>query len=110
MFQASAAGSPRRYWLIDTRLLLPRLANEAAQVEFYAHRSWWPEEAFFGLGPDSLRREHANFSLGNTVVGGSGAVRTGRLLTLGGRAEYPAAAVGTGTREEHTQRRDALPG
>ncbi|HOC17563.1 MAG TPA: BamA/TamA family outer membrane protein [Vicinamibacterales bacterium] len=96
VFQASAAGSPRKYWLIDTRLLLPRLANEAAQVEFYAHRSWWPEEAFFGLGPDSLRREHANFSLGNTVVGGSGAVRTGRLLTLGGRAEYLRPRSGRG--------------
>lgn len=96
VFQASAVGSPRKYFLIDARLLMPRLANEAAQAEFYALRSRWPEEAFFGLGPDSLRREHANFSLGNTVVGGSGAVRAGRLLMVGGRAEYLRPRSGQG--------------
>jgi hypothetical protein len=93
---ASALGSLKKYWVLDARLAMPRLADERAQVEMYAQRLSWPEEAFFGLGPDSLRRAHANFSFENTLFGGSGAFRARRLLSLGGRAEYLRPRAGPG--------------
>ena len=93
---AFAMGSPKKYWMLDARLAFPHLAGGAVEAEVYAQRSSWPEEAFFGLGPDSLRRAQANFSLENTVGGGSGAVRAGRLLSLGGRAEYLRPRAGRG--------------
>ena len=99
VLSASAMGSVKKYWLLDARLLMPTLAGDAAQVEVYAQRSSWPEEAFFGLGPDSLRREQANFSLENTLVGGSGAVQAGRLLSVGGRVEYMTPRAGRGRSE-----------
>ncbi|HSK08083.1 MAG TPA: BamA/TamA family outer membrane protein [Vicinamibacterales bacterium] len=96
VLSASAMGSLKKYWVAEARLLMPRLADDTAQVEVYAQRFSWPEEAFFGLGPDSLRRSQANFSLENTLVGGSGALRAGRLLSLGGRVEHMLPRAGRG--------------
>lgn len=93
---ASAMGSVKKYWVLEARLLFPDLAGGAAHAEAYAQRTSWPEEAFFGLGPDSLRREQANYSLENTLVGGSGALRAGRLLSLGGRVEHMNPRAGRG--------------
>ena len=54
-FSAFAAASFQRYWMVDTRLTLPRLANERVSVDVHAQRYEFPDEDFFGLGPDSQR-------------------------------------------------------
>ncbi|RPJ77052.1 MAG: hypothetical protein EHM24_00895, partial [Acidobacteria bacterium] len=99
VFSASALGSFQKYWVLDTRLLAPRLANEAAEVEVYAQRSSWPEEAFYGIGPDTPGRVHTNYSLENTLFGGSGAVKAGRLFSVGGRVEHMNVRAGRGRSE-----------
>jgi hypothetical protein len=96
VFSASALGSVKKYWLLETQLLMPQLANNALQLEMYAQRSSWPQEAFFGIGPGALRRAQSNFSLENTIAGASGTVRMGRLPSLGDRIEYLRPRAGAG--------------
>ena len=51
-FSTFAAGSFQRYWMVDARVKLPRLARERISVDVHAQRYDFPEEDFFGLGPD----------------------------------------------------------
>src|SRR5262245_7379489 len=54
-FSTFAAASLMRYWMIDARVQMPRLANGRAAIDVHAQRYDFPEEDFFGLGPDSRR-------------------------------------------------------
>jgi hypothetical protein len=87
VFSAAAIGSLAKYWLLDARLLVPDLAGGTGFVEMYGQRYDWPREAFFGLGPASLRREQSDYGLRNTVVGMHGGLRLTPLLSVGGRVE-----------------------
>jgi hypothetical protein len=81
-FSTFAAASLSRYWMVDARLDLPRLARGRAALEVHGQRYSFPEEDFFGLGPDSLRQNAVIYGLQNTVVGGSGTFRPTRWLNL----------------------------
>jgi hypothetical protein len=80
---AFAAVSVKQYWIIDARLQMPRLANNRAGVEVHAQRYDFPEEGFFGLGPDSLRDNEVTYGLANTVIGSSGTYRPTPWLNVG---------------------------
>ena len=60
-FSAFAAASLQRYWMLDTRLMLPRLANERVSVDVHAQRYEFPDEDFFGLGPESTKHNRTVF-------------------------------------------------
>ena len=77
-FSAFAAASFQRYWMLDTRLTLPRLANERVSVDVHAQRYEFPDEDFFGLGPDSRRVDQVVYGVSNSVFGGTGSVRPRR--------------------------------
>ena len=81
-FSTFAAASFSKYWMIDARLQMPRLANNHAALEVHAQRYDFPKEDFFGLGPDSNRDDEVTYGLGNTVIGGSGAYRPTTWLNL----------------------------
>ena len=51
----SPLASFKQYWMVDARLQLPRLANETVAVDAHVQTLRFPEEDFFGLGPDSAR-------------------------------------------------------
>jgi hypothetical protein len=96
-----AIASFQRYWLIDARLRMPRLARERASLDLHAQRYDFPDEDFFGLGPGSRRADHVTFGLRNTVVGATGALHPRRWLALGGSVDYLAPridALGDGRR------------
>ena len=95
-FSAFAAGSFKKYWMIDTRLTMAQLADGAAFMEFYGQRYDFPQEDFFGLGPDSRREDHVTFGLRNSVVGVSGGVRATPWLSIGGRIEHLTPRIGRG--------------
>jgi len=97
-FSAFAAGSFKKYWLLDARLLFPRLAGGAAFAEIHGQRYDFPQEDFFGLGPDSRREDHVVFGIQNSVVGTTGGVRLAPWLSVGGRIYYLMPRVG-GTRD-----------
>jgi hypothetical protein len=90
---AFAAGSLKKYWMLDARLALPRLARERASLELHAQRYDFPEEDFFGLGPESRREDLTAYALANTVVGATAAYRPVRWFSLGGSIDHLAPSV-----------------
>jgi outer membrane protein assembly factor BamA len=82
-FSTFAAVSVKQYWILDARLQMPRLANNRAGIEVRAQRYDFPEEGFFGLGPDSLRENEVTYGLANTVIGASGTYRPTPWLNFG---------------------------
>ncbi len=94
-FSAFAAASFQRYWMLDTRLTLPRLANGAGSIDIHAQRYDFPTEDFFGLGPESARADHVTYGLANSVFGGTGAIRPMRWLTVGGGLDYLTPQIST---------------
>jgi hypothetical protein len=81
-FSTFGAISFSRYWMLDARLQMPRLANNHLAVEVHGQRYDFPKEDFFGLGPDSNRDDEVIYGLTNTVIGGSGTYRPTGWLNL----------------------------
>jgi outer membrane protein assembly factor BamA len=94
-FSAFAAASFTKYWMIEGRLVLPRLVDGRVFVDLHARRSDFPEEDFFGLGPDSLRENDVTYGLFNTTAG----VITGYMpvpwFTLAGTVEHLNPSIST---------------
>jgi hypothetical protein len=92
-FSAFAAASFSRYWMIDARLTMPRLADNRAFLDIHGQRYDFPEETYFGLGPASLREDEVTYGLQNAVVGASGGVRATPWLTFGGGIDYLTPSI-----------------
>jgi outer membrane protein assembly factor BamA len=99
-FSTFAAASMSKYWMIDARLRLPRLANNHAEVEVHAQRYDFPKEDFFGLGPDSSRDNEVMYGLTNTVIGGSGTVRPTTWLNLSAGVDHLRPTITATTEPE----------
>lgn len=87
-FSAFAAASFQKYWMADARLKMPRLARERISLDIHAQRYDFPDEDFFGLGPDSLRENHATYGLRNTIAGATAAVQPVTWFSVGGGVDY----------------------
>ena len=87
-FSTFAMASFKKYWLVDGRVQLPRLLDERLAVDLHAQAFDFPEELFFGLGPDSARADLVTYGLENTTVGGSVAARPASWLTVRGGADF----------------------
>jgi hypothetical protein len=92
-FSGFAAGSFKKYWMLEARMRLPRLADEHLALDIHALRFDFPEEDFFGLGPDSSRDDHVTYGLRSTVVGGTVAFQPVRWLSISGSSEYLAPRI-----------------
>ena len=92
-FSTFAAASFKKYWMIDARLQMPQLAGGRAAIDVHAQRYDFPEEHFFGLGPDSHRDDAVTYGLGNTVFGVSGVYRPTRWLNVGATMEHLMPAI-----------------
>ncbi len=95
----SGAISSKKYWVAEARLSTTALARGRAFADAYVRRREMPEETFFGLGPDSRRRDITTFTLRDTVVGASGGVRLAPWLAVGGGVEGLAASTADGQRK-----------
>ena len=91
-----AAGSLKKYWAIEARAIFPELANGYVFAEGWATRREYPQEDFFGIGPDARRADQVNFGLRRTIVGARGGVRPVRPLRVGGSVQYIQPALGRG--------------
>lgn len=94
----SGAVSVRTYWLAEARLGTTAIANGKVFADAYVRRREMPEETFFGLGPNSRRRDISTFTLRDTVVGASGGVQLKRWLAVGGTIEGLTASATDGQR------------
>lgn len=92
-----AAGSLKRYWALEARLVYPVVVGGKLNVEGYARRYEYPQEDFFGLGPDSRRADRADFNLHGTVAGGRVFARPVSALSFGGGVEDMRPRVGRGS-------------
>jgi hypothetical protein len=104
-FSTFAAASFQRYWMVDARLKWPRLAGERLSVDVHAQRYDFPEEDFFGLGPESRREDHVLYGMKNSIVGATAAVHPAPWLAFGGGADYLTPRVRA---DEDDRRLDAL--
>lgn len=97
IFRASAVGSIRGAYLIDTELDMPRLASEHFTVNLYGVHRNYPQLQYYGPGPDSSKNGRSDYRFEET----SFAVRTGlrpvRPLRIGVHGSYMFFNVGPGT-------------
>jgi hypothetical protein len=92
-----AAASISRYWATEARLTFPKLANNHLMVETWAGHRDYPQEDFFGIGPDSARDNRTNFAIRSDLFGARLGVRPVPIVLAGGGAEYVRPTLGSGT-------------
>ncbi len=90
------AVSLRRYWMGEVEVALPRLAGGRAFASVLARRSDYPEEDYYGPGPNSRLQDRVNFRHLQTLVETTGGVRLSRWLSLGGGVSYINPSIGSG--------------
>jgi Omp85 superfamily domain len=102
-FRASAAASLKGYFIAQGSLRFPGTQSEdfytwanGPYVEVYARRRDFPQEDFYGIGPDSSEDARSNFALRDTFIRVTPAVRRG-YLTAGANLGYLDPSVGSGT-------------
>jgi hypothetical protein len=91
-----AAGSIKRYWATEARMTFPRLAHNHLHLEAWGSRRDYPQENFFGIGPDSNRDDRSDYAIRTDHVGGRAGVRPVEHLLVGGDAEYLKPRLGAG--------------
>ena len=82
------AVSLKKYWAVQGSFDLPRLAGGWLTVGTYARHQNYPQEDFFGVGPDARREDHTSFKIVNTMAGGRAGVKPSARLAIGGGVEY----------------------
>ena len=97
VFTTTSAFSLRRYWIVESALDVPRLGSNRLSAQLYGRRRDYPQEDFFGLGPDSQVEDQTDFRLTDTAARGSLAFHLTPWLTAGGAVEYLAPDVSRGT-------------
>jgi Omp85 superfamily domain len=101
--RTSAAASVKGYFIAEGSLRFPGTQSEdlytwanGPYVEVYARRRDFPQEDFYGIGPDSLEDARSNFALRDTFVRVTPGVRQG-YLTAGVNLGYLDPSIGSGT-------------
>ena len=92
-----AATSTRRYWATEARLTFPKLASKRLLLETWAAHRDYPQEDFFGIGPDSARANQTSFALRSDVFGARAAVHPLPIVLAGGGLEYLRPKLDRGT-------------
>jgi hypothetical protein len=87
------------YWAAEARVRFPRLAGGHLQAEAYGRSHDYPQEDYFGLGPDTPRSAQADFKLRAETFGARAAVRVVPVAAVGAGVEYYDPRVSDGTDE-----------
>jgi outer membrane protein assembly factor BamA len=103
-----AAGSVKRYWATEARLRFPRLADNHLHLEAWASHRDYPQENFFGLGPDSNRDDRSDYAIRTNHFGGRAGVRPVSHLLVGGGLEYLQPRLGSGQNDRFPDTADAF--
>jgi hypothetical protein len=91
-----AAGSIKRYWALEAKARYPLTPRDRLMAEGYVRKYDYPQEDFFGLGPDSQRSNRTTFDIHGQYVGGQLIAQPVRPLTFGGGVEYLWPTVESG--------------
>jgi hypothetical protein len=114
-FDIFGAASIKRYWAAEVRLRFPELAGKRLLLETWAGRRDYPQENFFGFGPDSLRSDRSDYAFRTNLFGGRAGVRPFPVVLVGGGVEFLQPVVGRGRNDrvpnlEDTFDTSAVPG
>jgi Omp85 superfamily domain len=90
------ATSRQLYWATEARLSFPKLADRRLMFETWAAHRDYPQEDFFGIGPNSLRANQTSYAIRSDFVGAKAGVRPHPILTVGGGVEYLNPRLGSG--------------
>lgn len=104
-----AAGSLKRYWATEAQITFPRVANDRLYFTAWASRRDYPQENFFGLGPDSARDARSDYAIRTTLFGGRAGVRPVRQLLVGGGLEFLQPRVGQGRNDKYPDVTETFP-
>ena len=96
-FQISGAISPRLYQFYDLKLGAPKLLGGKLFTEFYSRYRSYPQEDFFGLGPNSRKQDRTNFALEDSRFDISLGWNWTKWLTTGVTAGHLKTNIGRGT-------------
>lgn len=101
--KASAAASIKRYFIGEGSIRFPGTIGQdeytkasGPYVEVYGRRRDFPQEDFYGLGPDSALSQRSNFAVRDSFGRVTGAVET-RWLKAGVNGGYLDVTSGAGT-------------
>ncbi len=95
-FRAHATGSVKLYEHLELHLDAPRLAEERFFAEFSTRYRNYPQENFWGLGPEVDESRRTNFRLEDLLITGAGGFRPLKRLRIGAMAGYLRANAGPG--------------
>ena len=90
------AASLKKYWAMEARVAAPDLPGGRLIGGVVASLREYPQEDYFGLGPDSRRDDRSSFRLRTTEVSGIGGVRLAPVVTIGGGLGFIASRTGAG--------------
>lgn len=108
-FQTSGAISPRIYQFYDLKLGAPKLLGGKLFTEFYSRYRSYPQEDFFGLGPNSRRENRTDFALEDSSFDVAVGWNWTRWLTTGVKAGYLRTNIGRGTDRRFSDTEDVFP-
>ena len=91
-----AATSTRLYWATEARVTFPRLAGRRLHVEAWAAHRDYPQEDFFGIGPDAARANAVSYSITSNLFGTKVGVRPASIVLVGTGVEYLHPEIGPG--------------
>jgi hypothetical protein len=102
-FKTSAAASTKTYFSGETSVRFPGtigqddyFKSEGPYIELYGRRRSFPQEDFFGLGPDSRLSNRSDFALRDTIGRVTGGYQRGRLQ-VGIGLGYLDVSIDSGT-------------
>ncbi|HVL70000.1 MAG TPA: BamA/TamA family outer membrane protein [Vicinamibacterales bacterium] len=95
-FRASAAATMKGYRIGEVSLAFPGVERDGLLLSVYARRRHFPQEDFFGLGPESRVELRSNFALRETLAQATAGIRRDRLVA-GATAGYLDPSIGGGT-------------
>src|SRR5262245_3044678 len=101
MLELWGAGSIKGYWATEARLTFPRVASNHLYFSAWARHRAYPEESFFGLGPDSDRDARSDYAIRTNHFGGRAGVRPFTHLLVGGGLEYLEPRLGAGQNDNY---------
>lgn len=96
MLDLWAATSARLYWATEARFTFPQLAHKRLMVEAWAGHRDYPQEDFFGIGPDSARADQTNYAIRSDLFGVRAGVRPVPIVLAGGGLEFLNPRLGRG--------------
>jgi outer membrane protein assembly factor BamA len=94
---ASATISMKKYWLAETTVTFPDLADGLLFGDLFVRHRDFPQEDFFGPGPDARRADRVSYRYRDTGAGGGVGVRPAGWLAAGSRVEFLSPRVSGGT-------------